>query len=430
VRGPAAARGVGFRAVRALSSTWAPRLFGAASGIALGAATARLFGPAARGAVELLIVLRLGVHAFASLGVQTAATYAVAREPATFRPAASSALGLGLALGAGAGLLLCGAAVAFPSITAPLPLVAACLFFAASPAILATLLESGVLLGAGRVRAWNLLTVVNRGLLVIALGLAFLPPLRSLWTIVLGLVIAEVATFCYVLWTLRREGALSAHVDRPLVARLARYGRAAWIQGILAFALLRLDQVMLTAGRGPHEAGLYAAGGLAREFVLWLPWVAGMLFLPNVAGARAGDRPKAMGPVSITIVLTASTLLFVFAREFVTAVHGLDFLDAAGPARVLVVSALLASVANLCLQYLLGRGAPAVVWIAPAAALLVSVVGNLLVIPGHGAIGVAFVSVASQAVLLAIAGLAAARLSRVPLTPAATAEASEAAPPP
>jgi O-antigen/teichoic acid export membrane protein len=414
--------------VRALSTTWAPRLFGAASGIALGAATARLFGPAARGAVELLIVLRLGVHAVASLGVQTAATYAVAREPATFRPAASSALGLGLLLGAAAGLLLCGAAVAFPSLTSPLPLVAACLFFAASPAILTTLLESGVLLGAGRVRAWNLLVVVNRGLMVIALGLAFLPPLRSLWTIVLGLVIAELATFGYVLWTLRREGTLSARVDRPLVARLTRYGRSAWLQGILAFALLRIDVVMLSAGRGSHEAGLYSAGGLAREFVLWLPWVAGMLFLPNVAGARAGERPKAMGPVSITIVLTASTLLFVFARGFVTLVHGAEFSDAAGPARVLVVSALIASVANLCLQYLLGRGAPNSVWLGPLAALIVSVAGNLLVIPSQGAMGVAWVSVVSQTLLLVIAGGAAWRLSRTPLTPAGTGAAS--APPP
>jgi O-antigen/teichoic acid export membrane protein len=409
--------------VRALATTSAARLFGAAAGIALGAATGRLFGPAARGAVELLIVLRLGVHAFASLGVQTAATYTVAREPDTFRPAASSAMGLGLGLGAVAGVLLVAAIVAFPDLTAPLPLLAVCLYFAASPAVLATLLEGGVLLGAGRVGAWNLLTVVNRGLMCVALGLAFLPPLRSPWTLVLGLAAGELATFAYVAVVLSRAGALSARVSRPLVRRLSRYGRAAWLQGILAFALLRVDVVMLSAMRGSHEAGIYAAGGLAREFVLWLPWVAGMLFLPKVAGARAGERPKAMGPVSIGIVLTASTLLLVFARGFVTLLHGEAFADSAGPARVLVVSALLASVANLCLQYLLGRGAPRAVWLAPAAALVVSVVGNLLVIPGQGALGVAWVSTASQALLLAVAGASAWRLSKTPFTPAAEAEA-------
>ena len=410
--------------MRALATTSAARLFGAAAGIALAVATGRLFGPAARGAVELLIVLRLGVHAVASLGVQTAATYAVAREPETFRTAASSALGLGLGLGAVAGALLIAAIVAFPRLTEPLPLVAVCLYFAASPAVLATLLEGGVLLGGGRLGPWNLLTVVNRGLMCVALGLAFLPPLRSLWTIVLGLVLGEVATFAYVSRVLAREGALSARVSRPLVARLSRYGRAAWIQGILAFALLRVDLVMLIAGRGSYEAGLYAGGGLAREFVLWLPWVAGMLFFPRVAGAKAGERPRAMGPVSIAIVLTASTLLFVFAGEFVTFTQGREFSAAAGTARVLVVSALLASVATLCLQYLLGRGAPRAVWLAPAAALAVSVVGNLLVIPAHGALGVAWVSAASQALLLAIAGAASWRLSRTPFTPAATGEAT------
>src|SRR6185295_12941309 len=120
------------------------------------------------------------------------------------------------------------------------------------------------------------------------------------------------------------------------------------------------------------------------------------LFLPKVAGARPGERPKAMGPVSIAIVLTASTLLFAFARGFMTLTQGPAFAEADGVARVLVLSALIASVANLCLQYLLGRGAPAVVWLAPAAALAVSVVGNLAVIPAHGALGVAWVSVVSQ----------------------------------
>jgi O-antigen/teichoic acid export membrane protein len=405
--------------VRALATTSAARIFGAAAVIALGAATGQIFGPAARGAIEILIVLRLGVHAVASLGIQTAATYTVAREPATFRPAASSALGLGLALAAAAGVLLCAVAVFFPALTSPLPLPAACLFFAVSPAILATLLEGGVFLGAGRVNTWNALTLVNRGLLCVALGLAFFPPLQSLWTIVLGLVLAELATFCYVLWTLSRAGALSARVSRPLVAQLSRYGRSAWLQGVLAFALLRTDVVMLSAGRGSHEAGIYAAGGLTREFVLWLPWVAGMLFFQRVAGARAGERPKAMGPISISMILTQSTLVFIFSRELVTFVHGPQFEDAVGPARVLVVAALIASTGNLCLQYLLGRGAPRAVWLAPAAALAVSIAGNLLVIPAYGALGVAWVSVASQALLLAIAGLAAVRLSREPVTPAA-----------
>ena len=65
-------------------------------------------------------------------------------------------------------------------------------------------------------------------------------------------------------------------------------------------------------------------------------------------------------------------------------------------------------------------------WLAPAAALAVSLAGNVLVIPAHGARGVAWVSVASQALLLTIAGLAARRLSREPVTPAGAGEAPAA----
>ncbi len=412
--------------MRALPITFLARQFGAWSVIALGAVTGKVLGPAARGAVETLVVLRLGMHAVATLGVPTAATYAVAQDPSLFRTAARTALALGLALGLATSVVLAGAVLVAPAWLAPVPVPFALLFAASAPAILSTQLEGGVLLGGGRVGAWNALTIVNRGAMLASLTLLAFPPLRALETVVAGLVVAETATLVHVLRVLARAGAGGVALDRPLVRSLRRYGVSSWLHGVLVFAMLRVDNLLLGALAGPSELGQYAAAGVAREMILFLPWVAGMLFLPKVAGtvgarppspthapvAGAGGAPpspttpRALSPAGWAVVYGACAVLFVFARAFVLGLYDSRFLPAVPIVRILVPAALLAGIGNLFLQELLGRGAPRAVVLAPALALLVSLVGNLVWIPRAGAIGTAWTALASAAVNFVISGAA------------------------
>jgi O-antigen/teichoic acid export membrane protein len=418
--------------VRALASTFLARLFGAGAVIALGAAAARWFGRAPRGTLEVLIDLRLGVHALGSMGLPAATTWAVARDPSASVPAARNALGAGLLLGAVAAVVLAVGVLLVPDRFEPVGVPWALAFVAASPAVLATLLAGGVLLGAGRVGAWNSLTVVNRGLLLVTIAVAALPPLRHVGTLMAGLVVAELATLALA-WRYLGElgpGAATPGLDRGLLASWRTYGRRAWTHGALAWAFVRADVLLLLALPGPAETGSFAAGALAREVILFMPWIAGMLLLPRVAAKEAGRGPGAplVGVHVAWVTLTAAALLLVFAREFVVFVHGPQFGDAAATTRVLVVAGLVLGLGNLCLQSLLGRGAPRVVVVAPAVALAVSVAGNLVAIPRAGALGAAWVALGSAAVLFAIAGTALRRLTRAGAAAPAGAAAGAAPP--
>jgi hypothetical protein len=227
--------------------------------------------------------------------VPTAATYAIAKDPTLFRPAARTALALGLALGLATSLVLAVAVLLAPCWLAPVPPAFALLFAASAPAILANQIEGGVLLGGGRVGAWNALTIVNRGTMIASLGLLAIPPLRAIETVVAGLVVAETATLVFVVRTLARAGAGGVTLDRLLVRSLRRYGLSSWLHGMLVFAMLRVDNLLLGAMAGPGELGQYAAAGVAREMILFLPWVAGMLFLPKVAGSVDAHPPSGRG---------------------------------------------------------------------------------------------------------------------------------------
>lgn len=400
--------------MRGLPSTFVSRLFAAGAIIAVSSGVARLFGPEARGAVGMFIVLRLAIHAFATLGIPTANTWAVARDPRAYGPAARASLALGLLLGALVLVALSAVLVWNPAWFDPVTPSWTLVFFASAPAILVTQLAGGVLLGAGRVGAWNSLTVVNRSLLLASLGLACLAPLSHLGTVVAGFAVAEWVTFVVALALLRPEGGLAPRVDRDLWRATRRYGAFAWAHGALTFALLRVDVLVLGTWRGTREAGLYDAASLAREVVMFLPWIAGMLFLPRVASddVKRARSPRPMGRVSIATMVLATAALVAFPREFVTGVHGEKFFGAAPLVPVLVASGVFAGVSNLCLQYLLGKGAPRAVVVAPAVALAVNLLGNAVAVPAGGATGCAWVALWTQAVLFALSGAAALRLAR------------------
>jgi O-antigen/teichoic acid export membrane protein len=111
-----------------------------------------------------------------------------------------------------------------------------------------------------------------------------------------------------------------------------------------------------------------------------------------------------MGPVSITITLATAVVLMTSPTWFVTGIHGARFAAAAPLVLILVPAGLVGGLGNLWLQELLGRGAPRVTWLAPAAALVVSAVGNAIAVPRWGATGTAWVALASALVLAAVAG--------------------------
>lgn len=408
--------------MRAFPLTFLSRQFGAWAVIALGAVTARVLGPESRGAIEALVVLRLGLHAFACLGLPTSATYAIARDPTVAPRVAATALGLGLRAGVVSALAVAAFAIAAPHVFAPIPVATVVLFALCTPAIVSTQNLAGALLGAGKTGAWNALTFVNRGIMVAGLMLLFIPALASVTTVVVVLIVAELAAFAVALRAIGSLGPRSARVDRPTVEALRGYGLRAWMQGTLSFALLRIDVLLLAAIAGTRPSGLYAAAGLPREMVLFLPWVAGMLLLPKEAAAgtatgiasapRARWLPRGLDRRGWAIVLAAVVLLFVFAGPFTTFVNGARFADAAPLARILVIAALLAGAGNLEVQELLGRGASGWAAIASGAALLVSVVGNLWFVPRAGALATAYTALASAAVLLAFTTAGVVRVRR------------------
>jgi len=388
-------------------STFAARLFGAFAWITVGAVVAHQFGPDTRGAVEDLYVLRLGLHAVVGLGAPAAATFLVARDPALLPSVVRTASAAVLALGALGAAVLVTLAVLAPSLFHTIPVAWTIAFAASAPVVLAAQVLPAVLLGAGRPVAWNVASAAGRVSLLLSLALLAIPEFRRPETVVLGMIASEVVVVAVAATALRTS--IVPRVDRVLVARAAAYVKSAWLHTSLAFGLVRTDVLLLAALAGTAAAGLYATAGVSKEIILFLSWIAGMLHMPRVASATAAGStapaPRAIGAGSVATALAAAVALEVFAEPFVVITGGDRFRDAASLVRILVPASLVTGAANLGLQELLGRGAPRAAWLAPGAALVVSVAGNLLFVRAGGATATAWTTLASSIVLAAVTAL-------------------------
>lgn len=393
--------------------TFASRQFGAWAFILTSAVVSRVLGPSVRGAVEGLATLRLGLHAVATAGVPAAATWLVARRRAPVEAVAGPAVAAALRLGVATAVGIAVAAFALPRLFEPIPPAWVAVFAAAAPATLAGQALAGVLLGQDRTTAWNLLAVLQRAVVLLALAALAVPPLRRAETVLVGMAAAEVAA---ALVAARLVGAAARPRRDAGALREARaYTRAAFLHGALSFAWVRGDLLVLSALAGTEASGLFAAASLAREMLLFVPWIASMLHVPKVAAATAGPgarpAPAPVGPVPVVVTLAVAVAIFAAPTGFVTAVHGDRFAGAGPLVQLLVPTALLTGLAQLRLAELLGRGAPLATWVAPGLAWALSMAGNLLFVPAHGATATAWTALVTSAALCltASAGVAAAR---------------------
>lgn len=221
--------------------------------------------------------------------------------------------------------------------------------------------------------------------------------------------------------------------DRRLARSIASYGLRGQVGGFMTLLNLRLDFAILGAIAGPAVLGTYAVASKYAE-LLRLPgtaitWVS----YPRLAATTAGDaarHARRLLPPTFAGVVLAAVPLAVFSGPVMHLLYGDGFEPAIGQARVLLAGMLLGGASGVASGYLYGRGRPGLNSLAMGLGLVVTIVLDLLLIPGHGAMGAAVASTVAYLVSdFVLIGLLL-RLSGRPPTsqtagaPAATAEMS------
>ena len=234
--------------------------------------------------------------------------------------------------------------------------------------------------------------------------------------------------------SLRRTGVTvrPGLVHRRSLLRSLRGTTAFAINAIVAMALFRVDQVMLSALKGDEALGPYAAAYRLIEMVMFISWAAARAVFPAMSASAEAWRVRhgveqAIAGVAV-LYMPFAVGLALEAEPVVRTLFGAGFVDQGVPAaRWLAATPMLFAIGFLAIYAAVARGLRWAIVTPTAAGLAVNVATNLLLIPPLGGTGAAIATVVSYAVQAGVAVRLAAhaagwpRLHRALAIPAAAA---------
>lgn len=362
--------------------------------IVSGVLVARSLGPEDRGYLALLIVIS-GVFALAgTLGLPSAVTYYIARDPADARRIASSLAWVGVLQGGAVFVLQAAALVALVASDPPHVRVAAAISLLLPPGILALSFGVAILQGQRRFTAFNLLRILPSTayvvgvVIVYALNATSLVLFMALWAAV-NLIGGSFALAFAV-------RGLPKHAEEepgPSREQMVKFGLKALPGSLSPVDVVRLDQAVVGLFLSPVALGYYVVG---QAFSL-LPRVVaasvGMVAYPQVAAER--DRHAArramwrfffLGLASSGLVVGALELM---AGELISLLFGEDFTEATTIAQILLLASLFMAGRRVLTDGVNGLGYPGYGTIAEVTSWILLLPGLAILLPWFGAEGVA-----------------------------------------
>jgi enterobacterial common antigen flippase len=363
--------------------------------------TARVLGAEGRGLFAVMLAIAAFGVQFGNIGLSSSVAYLAASDPRARRQVLGLVTTGGLLAGGTVAILFLLVALGIPAL-APLPPALLLPAALSMPAGLLLLLALQFLLGSGRVRSYNILQLAREAAVLVALvaaalvGAAGVVPFYWLWLGGAGSAAAAA------LWIAIHHEGSPALPGAELLGKAARYGGRAYLAMLFSFVVLHFDLLMVARMLGPAAAGHYSVAARMADMLYLLPAIVGTLVFVTVPGLPQGSRAFAVTTarrVAIAL-LPAAVLAALLASPVVRFLFGTEFLPAVAPFQILLPGIVALGINTVFMQYFAGRGMPLFAVLAPAAAAVLNVGLNLLLLPRLGIAGAAVASTVAYAVML------------------------------
>jgi O-antigen/teichoic acid export membrane protein/O-antigen ligase len=359
-----------------------------------GVLVARGLGPEDRGYLALIVVVSGICVLVGSVGLPTAVTYYVARQPAGAREIARS-----LAIPyLGQTLVTIAAQLAvlflFVHDDPRRVQVAAFISILLVPGILSHSYGLGILQGQERFRPFNVLRILPTAvyafavLAVFVAGMASLVVLMSTWA--LSMFLGGLLALGIALRGLPEEDPYAAGPGRR---RLTRFGLKSLVGSTSPIEALRLDQALVGLLLAPITLGLYVVAQAFTNLPRVVAMSVGLVAYPHVASqpdpAQARRSLWRYFFVGVAIAGIVIAVLELGSAQLVSFFFGDEF-DAAIPiARVLLLATLFMCARRVLTDGVNGLGRPGLGTLAEVVSWVLLVPTIAVLLPTHGAVGVA-----------------------------------------
>jgi O-antigen/teichoic acid export membrane protein len=356
---------------------------------------ARALGPTGRGDVVFLITIAILSSQVASLSVSEAisvhAGTSPERRPSLASNAAVLAAVLGLATVAALVLLVLGIPGIGPHLSVSLWALA---LAAIAPLILQEYL-SRLAMAEYRFPIANAAFLVPAAVQVVVNGSLYAAGELTVTRAMLAWVCGQLLALALLVVGVLRSGAGFGRPDPALGRNMVGFGLKAHGSRSLMWGNYRLDQWLVGALAGSRELGLYSVAVAWAEGLFLLPQAIAIIQRPDLVRddpATAGRR-AATGVRMATVASVPLVLGLVLAAPFLCEkVFGAAFAGSVDMLRLLAVGGFGIVAAKLLGSALIAQRRPLLETIATGGAFVVTVVLDVVLIPGHGGLGAAIAS--------------------------------------
>lgn len=217
----------------------------------------------------------------------------------------------------------------------------------------------------------------------------------------LGAVLAAIAgASAGLAWTLaavRRFARIRVALDWSVLRPLLGLGLRGHIGNVAQTFNYRLDALLVQGYLGQAAVGLYQTGVTLAELIWYIPNAVGAALLPHVAAnGRAGLTPRVVRHTLFLTVVGALGLVAVVWPAL--ALLRPAYLGAIRPMGILLIGVVALSIHKVLASDLSGHGMPHYPTYTSLLALLITLVGDLMLIPRWGIVGAAWASTAAYCV--------------------------------
>lgn len=356
---------------------------------------ARMLGPAGRGRYAVAVVIGALAVRFITLGMHASNTYFVAKHRELLPKMLGNTVMYSLALGALTGVALW---MFFRQMPALAPIAGGLLILSLLwvPFGLAYLLMQNLLIGIQEIRAYNLIELAGKGLLLAAIAaMALVARGTAEAAFSVGLLVVMVS-LALAFRHLKKSSGGKMGLSLSLARQSLGVGFRAYLISLFGFMVLRIDLLMVQKIKGPYDSGNYSVASTMAENAMLLASTIGAVLFPKLSGMTdvRAKLKMARKAVLVTAAMMAPLLAVaaLLAQPVVRMLFGEDFLPAAAAFVLLLPGILLLSIETVAVQFLNSLGYPrsvVIVWIFSA---LLNIVLNLWAIPEYGIRGASVVS--------------------------------------
>jgi len=389
---------------------------------ASGIIVARVLGAEGNGTVALLILIPTMIASFSNLGINNANGYLAGARKHTPQALVGNSLSLAMTISLLTGIVYW---IAMPlsmkfffnnNIVSRSMLT---LTFLIVPLSLLEMYLNGILLGLERIVQLSIVSIVRfSSLLALNVVLVLMLKLG-----VLGALCAAVATpgICVAMYSffLRNDARMRPGFDMRALKDSLIFGIQAHLGTILNFFSRRLDVFIVNFFTGVTNVGLYAVASSLAELLWYFPNAFGFVLFPKIASSdpeTAKQFTPKIARLSALVTMVAAGGLFLVSRPMIRFLYTKEFLPSLQPLWILLPGAVSVSYSQIFFNDLGGRGKPYYGTAASLVSLIVTLGGDILLIPRFGITGAAVASSLANITNAAVAIYAYLRVSGNKLT--------------